>query len=588
MDFIMEECVELIKDQNTKDHVKEVISCYQSGNYRASVVLLYSAVIYDLLQKMVLLKEIYKEKTAEDILLSIEEKQKAKSTDSKWEADLIEDICEKTQMITNVEKCQLLNLKNERNYAAHPIFYFDKNNEHSIEKIELRTTTKETAKDLIRKAFEIVFLKDTILAKDIFKELVIDVNEYYNRIGLAGLEGFIKNRYLNRMTQERKNRVFRSLWQVVFISDDKVAEVNRTANYHALQYFYRENPNHYKHLIKGEESHYFEKLKLSTVEHDESIDIYNKIDNFHNSRIMMLIRLIEDNNDIYSVFNDFSRKMIENVAKHAYLKNDISVEKLSEITGVKDLEIRYGEQLKLRAECVFLSNSLQEHLENINNMIDNYCSNKYSYFGNPHYLIFDDEDLIRKIIVQAQYRDGIDKFMDFLIKYCLKASSYSDVAKLFKLIVKFTQYFSKNNFYTCLALMNSNNQCYDNSELSLMLTHLQKQFDLKFQAPLIESSIEQYLYKNLFKNKPLIKSEENFIAVLDIIEQRIDSFGGIWDLWVVNIQNLYYIDTKININFEKKYPNILSKLSDKKDPNYREYYVDAFTGLFEERIISSP
>ncbi len=60
---------------------------------------------------------------------------------------------------------ELLYLKKQRNYAAHPIINFD----GMDEQLKLKIIIKETAKDMIRKAFEIVFLKDAILAKNIIE-----------------------------------------------------------------------------------------------------------------------------------------------------------------------------------------------------------------------------------------------------------------------------------------------------------------------------------------------------------------------------------------------------------------------------------
>lgn len=574
MEFIMDEQLEKIHHEKTKEYVKEVISCYKSGNYRASVVLLYSAVIYDLLEKMVLLKEIYKEESAKKILISIKNKQKQRPTDSRWEAEFIENICKETQIITEVEKNQLLNLKSERNYAAHPIFYFDINDKSSIEKIEIKMTTKETAKDLIRKAFEIVFLKDTILAKDILNDLLRDTNDYYCRLELSGLEAFIKTRYYNRMTQERKDRVFRSLWQIVFVTNDKECNDNRVSNYHTLQYLYRENPTHYQDIIKKEETHYFDKLELDTFIFDKEINIHTQIYNFKNSRIMMLIRFIENNSDIYTIFNTFSKNIIENVVKNSYLKNNILVEKFNDIKDVDRLEDRFGEQLKLIAECVFLSKNVKEHFENINTMIENYILG-YDYKYNYRYSVLCDESLIESIEGQVEK----EEFIEFLIKYCLKARSYEQADKLFKLIEKYILNFSKNNFYTCLLKMNSNSQFYDNNNIYNHINFLKKKFKEMFGLQLIENPIEHYLYPNLFKND--LQSFTDFISKLDILEQRVMLYDDINDLGHIaffsgirTLNKKYFIE-----NYEEKYKNILKKLSDFKEYSY---LIEEFKCIFEK------
>ena len=137
MEFIMEEELIKIKNKCTREFVQEVISCYHSGNYRAAVVLLHTAI----------------------------KKQKENPNDSKWEEDLIKRVCEETNIINQVEKEKLLNLKKERNFAAHPIVYFSENDvTNEIELVKPQVTSKETAKDLIRKGFEIVFLSIFVIS----------------------------------------------------------------------------------------------------------------------------------------------------------------------------------------------------------------------------------------------------------------------------------------------------------------------------------------------------------------------------------------------------------------------------------------
>ena len=63
-EFVLEEQIENVINKKTKKYLMEVISSYNNGNYRAAVVVLYTTVIYDLLQKLVALKEIYNDKGA--------------------------------------------------------------------------------------------------------------------------------------------------------------------------------------------------------------------------------------------------------------------------------------------------------------------------------------------------------------------------------------------------------------------------------------------------------------------------------------------------------------------------------------------
>lgn len=75
-DFILEEQMERVVSPKTKEYLKEVVSCYRNGNYRASVVVLYTTVVFDLIQKIIVLKDIYNDKNAEKIYTEVEKVQK--------------------------------------------------------------------------------------------------------------------------------------------------------------------------------------------------------------------------------------------------------------------------------------------------------------------------------------------------------------------------------------------------------------------------------------------------------------------------------------------------------------------------------
>lgn len=49
--FVVEEELEKVKDKETQKLLEEVISCYSNGNYRATIVTLYTTMIYNLLSK---------------------------------------------------------------------------------------------------------------------------------------------------------------------------------------------------------------------------------------------------------------------------------------------------------------------------------------------------------------------------------------------------------------------------------------------------------------------------------------------------------------------------------------------------------
>lgn len=75
-EFILDYALENVKSKTTKAYLSEVISLYNNGNYRSAIVVLYSVVIFDLVDKLLVLKDVYSDKNAVDIFNEIEEMQK--------------------------------------------------------------------------------------------------------------------------------------------------------------------------------------------------------------------------------------------------------------------------------------------------------------------------------------------------------------------------------------------------------------------------------------------------------------------------------------------------------------------------------
>jgi hypothetical protein len=126
--------VDEIYSAKTKKYFKEVISSYENGNYRSAIVMLYSVVVCDVLFKLQELVDKYDDSGAKKILESIKTKSENDTNKSKWESDLFKEVFEKTKLIDEITYEQVKQLKQYRNWSAHPIL-----NEH----FELNTPTKE-------------------------------------------------------------------------------------------------------------------------------------------------------------------------------------------------------------------------------------------------------------------------------------------------------------------------------------------------------------------------------------------------------------------------------------------------------------
>ncbi|MBE5059936.1 hypothetical protein INF25_03945 [Megamonas funiformis] len=241
MDFSLDYCIEKISNPKTKEYFKEVVSSYWNGNYRSSVVMLYSVVICDLIYKMQNLRDIYNDKSASDILDKISKAQKNNPKDPKWETDLINNIYSRTQLISDIEKTQIEHLKYYRNLSAHPVM----ENHY-----ELYQPPKEIVLGLIKNMYNAIFSKDILLSKDIISFFLEDIsinkyiflnNKYFVFDDLTQLKKFLDNRYFNHMNNTIKNNLFSSLWKFTFKLDNKDCNKNRILHFIILSILFSEN-----------------------------------------------------------------------------------------------------------------------------------------------------------------------------------------------------------------------------------------------------------------------------------------------------------------------------------------------------------
>ena len=569
--FILEEQLEKVVDLRIKTYLSEVVSCYNSGNYRGAVVVLYTTVIFDLLRKLKVMKDIYNDKGAEEIIANITKQQADEPKNPAWEGDLIEKVYNKTKLITLVEKEELLYIKTVRNYAAHPIVKIDSENDE----LELKEITKETAKDLIRKAFEILFLRDAILAKEVTDEFCKDLNEFYNRVKTDGLEGFLKTKYFHRMTQERKDDLFKALWKFVFVLTNDDCDKNRKSNFWGLLYLHNENKNHYNELIKCNENYYFGKLELETfkgwLEQDKSnVNYFNTT-----SRIMNLIEFVVKSPDIYKIFNEYAKNIITQSINHMYTDCDVTKTTVYNCSDEKLFE----RQVIIKACSVFLSQDIQQHFKMIFKMINNYMHTKCNWTESSNYCVFKEREL-EKIYCQCEYLGYEKEYIEFLIEYCMGAEKYSQAPVLFEYLLEYNDRFDKSDFYHILTKMNDNSQYYKCFDMKEMLNKLEDIFTQKYSLNLVNTQEEKFLYSNLYPFDP--KQGYKLDEVLKLLDDRA-KFYCVYNLWTI-IEKITDNNDKSKLQQEtnsESYPQIISILSNKNDWGYNEYYIKSFKNWFE-------
>jgi len=195
-EYSIEQRATQIFDARTKEYFSEVLSCYSAGNYRSSVVMLWSVAVCDLLFKLQNLVDLYGDAKAKEILADIGKLQQDNERSPIWETKLVETVAEQTQLLDIAERENLLHLQRQRHLAAHPVVNAN---------FQLHRPNRETARALIRNTLDGVLTKAPILSKQIVNELVGDLEQASGiLIDDKRLKAYLESKYYNRFNPEGK------------------------------------------------------------------------------------------------------------------------------------------------------------------------------------------------------------------------------------------------------------------------------------------------------------------------------------------------------------------------------------------------
>lgn len=398
-DYSLENSIEKINSERTKKYFREVSSSYFNGNYRASVVTLYSVVINDILIKLEVLDEIYSDSIAKDILNEIRTFQQAHPNNPDWEKNIIEKVKTRTSLIDNVDYAHIQALKNDRHLCAHPVV--DKDD-------KLYTPNKETVASHIRNMLESLFLKPPILSKKILATILVDIaNKKELLIDDESLEKYIKAKYLNNLNPTIEVTIFRDLWKFIYRLDNEDVEENRLINYRVLYFLYKRNTALCIQKIKSEQEYF------SNVRNNEYT-------------INFLIRFLSENEFLYPEFREDVHLLI---AKH--IEKDISA----------------------KTVAWFLSESYLKHLEQVKEWIDSSYEQMFPY---------DASGFAYQRLIKIGYTKGyVKEVTEFIIWRYSNSKNYNDADKVFSYLVhpnldKFTE----EQVVELCEKVNSNSQAY--------------------------------------------------------------------------------------------------------------------------------
>lgn len=432
MEFNIEDCSDRIYHPKTKEYIREVISSFSNSNYRSAVVMLYSVTMCDLIYKLKEAAEIYQDTKAIQILMEVNARQEKNPTNSDWEAYLIDEICDSTRLLDSHEAENLRHLRKHRHLSAHPVL-----NQVDI----LFSPNPETAKAHIRNTIEGILSKGALMHGDIFGQLVEDIaNEKEYLADDQTLKRYIESKYLRPMSTLVRNKVFKSLWRIVFKSEDSRCEENRNINYKVLYIMLERN---YPELIEHikDESSFFSQLS-------EKKHIYKK-----------MVNLITNFPKVFEVLEEHGREKLK-------------------------AKIKLDEHLII--EAFFLSMSIPEHFKFL---ADRYHQEEPTYYGSKYCLIkhgFDSSDIkfLRKLATQ---NDCLFEFYELMIDHYKHSTDFNMAGLCYDFCISpHLSKFNKENIVNLLEAVNSNRQVHDtkrrnfSSEIKIIMERADELLDSNF------------------------------------------------------------------------------------------------------------
>lgn len=209
-----------IYNDDLRKYFEEVIQSFYSKNYRGTIVLLYSLVIYDLYEKLKVMKSDNNKKAME-ILDSIENKILNANKYSEIENDIINYFLENHPLYFNRFKEDVTYLKDVRNKCAHI----------QIDGDSLFTPKDYQVRMLINSMYENILIVKAPFIDDLFsfvKKEIDNLNDEVTSFRIFkskkdDLFQYINKKYYSRMTDASCSKSLKTFLRLLLVSLDETA-----------------------------------------------------------------------------------------------------------------------------------------------------------------------------------------------------------------------------------------------------------------------------------------------------------------------------------------------------------------------------
>jgi hypothetical protein len=415
-DFSLETTAERIYDVRIQRYFKEVLGSYFNGYYRSAVVMLWSVLVTDMLFKLDQLANAYGDTTATSILAEIQTLRNNNPKSPEWESELLEKTARRTDLLNSAELSFLRAIQEHRHLSAHPV----------LDQIDaLFSPNRETTRAHIRNALESVLTKPPIMSRRILDAFTEDI-EALARLTPAreGFTRYLTSKYLNHFTPATATAVFRSLWRLVFRSNDARCEANRKANGVALSILMERWKNELVDAISQDRA-WFSDISLER------------------SQLREMIVFLSYYPNVFRLLTDAAKSPIQEYA---------------------------NESLDLFAMSSFLAESLDSHLDEIRRRIED--ENNLDSLG---------EEAFNHICGMAKGTDAYSKALSIGITLYAQSSSFNTADHRYQTLIRpFLEEYSREHVESFLREGEENGQAWGRGRSSRDYREFKQVIDSRF------------------------------------------------------------------------------------------------------------
>lgn len=423
MSIDIEREIENIPNEKTKASFATVFQLYSIKNYRACIVMLWSCIICDLLQKLEQCVVLHNDTIAEKVLDDVNTMRTGKDFRVDWENQFIENIKTRTKFFSDIAFEQIKEIHTHRHWCAHPSF---------VDNYELYSPSKDLCRDHMGQALSLVLLRPPFMTKQLTEIVLRSLPVLRkNNYDYTSVKRYLEGKYLKDIPIPLNERLFRDMWHIVFsVENDVEASENRTIGMWVIKHLLETSPD-LLNLFDTEREYY---SKIST----------------DNSILEVFFTLTSFFPQIWDKISEPSKTLLRS-------------------------EINKNHVLDFLAVCI--DGNFKSHFERLQSQ-PLYDDNG-NFGGKMRYSNLSDVQ-IRTMFELIDEAESLSAFCKFLVMIHIKSSCYDDADSTYdQMIHPYLSYFDKSNFEYLLSGIKDNSQCCDRRASSSALREIKQACNAK-------------------------------------------------------------------------------------------------------------